>query len=102
MGDLTEAMSLNTTNISDLDLGGDIATLPPKWLIDLYPTSALVFIVVISVVIVGGCVGNTMIIGAMAAEKVCSDIIKWRKNSQYCKIMYELMFANLHYFKLYF
>ncbi len=74
MGDLTVAISFNTTNISDLDLGSEIATPPPKWLIYLYPTTALVFIVVISVVIVGGCMGNTMIIGAMAAEKVCSDI----------------------------
>ncbi len=51
MGDLTEAMGINTTYISHLDKEGDIATLPP-----------MTFVVVVLVDIVGSCVGNTMII----------------------------------------
>ncbi len=30
------------------------------------------------------------------------DLFKVTKNSQCCKIMYELMFTNLNYFKLHF
>ncbi len=62
MGDLTEAMGINTTYISHLHMGGDIATLPP-----------MTFVVVGLVDIVGSCVGNTMIILAITTKRLYPD-----------------------------